>query len=110
MEDSKKRKAEGKDGNGASGSDRYHHRVEELPAALTAHQARMLVDVMKDGDVREALVSAAMSHSAVADAIMEVVGRDSQQRRIFVRGLDFNTTNETLRRIFVSFGDVEDLQ
>ena len=93
MEDGKKRKFENGSGSGWS-----------------SDQVRLLIDAMKEGDLRSALVKAAEAHADVANNLMESVGSDPQNRRVFVRGLQPDISNETLRKVFGQYGEIEDCQ
>ncbi|XP_059645366.1 UBP1-associated protein 2B-like [Cornus florida] len=56
----------------------------------------------------EFLVDAAADDAALSDSIREAADRDVSHRKIFVHGLGWDTTRETLVSIFESFGDIED--
>ncbi|KAL2630422.1 hypothetical protein R1flu_015108 [Riccia fluitans] len=54
------------------------------------------------------LQDAAIRHMDVLDEIRKLADKDPAHRKIFVRGLGWDTTSDTLKSIFSSFGEVEE--
>lgn len=49
-----------------------------------------------------------MRHADVLDAVRLIADRDSTQRKLFIRGLGWETTTEGLRTLFSSYGDLDE--
>ncbi|KAH7298197.1 hypothetical protein KP509_25G031800 [Ceratopteris richardii] len=47
-------------------------------------------------------------YPAIADDIRDVASKDPAHRKLFVRGLSWDTSSETLREVFQHFGEIEE--
>lgn len=54
------------------------------------------------------LENAALNHADVLHEIRKLADKDPGHRKIFVRGLGWDTTTETLKTVFSQFGEVEE--
>ncbi|KAK9674163.1 hypothetical protein RND81_12G215400 [Saponaria officinalis] len=97
MDPSKKRKL---DENGSSNLD---------PAqTLTESDARQILESFTADQLRDILQSAVVNHSDVRADVRAVADRDITQRKLFVRGLGWETTSDSLRDIFAVYGELEE--
>ena len=48
------------------------------------------------------------SHPEFLDEILDVVNKDQVYRRLFVRGVGYETSEESVRQVFSAFGDLEE--
>ncbi|PKA64702.1 Heterogeneous nuclear ribonucleoprotein 1 [Apostasia shenzhenica] len=79
-----------------------------LPADLTPEDARKIIDSFSPDQLRE-IVSKAMCRDAVVlDDVRRLADRDPVQRKLFIRGLGWETTTEKLRSLFSNYGDLEE--
>lgn len=103
MDFSKKRKA---DENGTSIA---FSGVDTSPSPnLTPDDARKIIETFTHDQLLDILQNAAVRHSDVLDAVRSIADHDTTQRKLFIRGLGFDTTTDRLRSIFSSYGDLEE--
>ncbi|XP_022983020.1 UBP1-associated protein 2C-like [Cucurbita maxima] len=93
MEDLKKRKLEATVGNGEFSS------VEHLRSLLEPLPKPQLVDL---------LARLGSQYPSIAEEIKSVASADPVNRKLFVRGLAWNTTSETLCATFSVHGEIEE--
>ncbi|XP_050376938.1 UBP1-associated protein 2A [Argentina anserina] len=86
----------GSEQNGRSGEDDEDEPIQDLLEPFSKDQ---LVTLLKE---------AAESHRDVADRIRKVADEDPIHRKIFVHGLGWDTTAETLTSVFTEYGEIED--
>ena len=67
---------------------------------------KKILEVVGSDQVVDLVLTAAALHRDFLEVINDVVGKDSASRKLFVRGLGFDTTNDTLREAFVVHGEV----
>ncbi|CAA0842808.1 UBP1-associated protein 2C [Striga hermonthica] len=100
MEDVKKRKLE-QIGNG-----------QPLPnltdAAASAEELRALLDPLSKPQLVDILARAGSRYPSIAEEIKSVASSDPALRKLFVRGLAWNTTSETLCAAFQEHGEIEE--
>ena len=53
-------------------------------------------------------VSSIESHPEFLDDVLNVVNKDQVHRRLFVRGVGYDTTEEAVRREFSQYGELEE--
>lgn len=99
MDLTKKRKL---DENGAGSAD------SELSNALTQQDARKIVERLSNDQLVDVLSAAVSRHPDVLDAVRSVADADPTQRKLFIRGLGWDTTTESLRGIFSAYGELEE--
>ncbi|KAL6991198.1 hypothetical protein U1Q18_009316 [Sarracenia purpurea var. burkii] len=103
MDPSKKRKA---DENG----DAFTVASDEAPQPnlLTTDDARTIIEPFSHEHLLDILQAAVVRHPDVLDAVRSVADADPAKRKLFVRGLGWETTTEKLRSIFSSSGVLEE--
>jgi heterogeneous nuclear ribonucleoprotein A1/A3 len=72
-----------------------------IQALLEAFPKEQLVELLRD---------AAVGHGDVLAAVRVAADADPAQRKIFVHGLGWDTTVDTLKEAFSSYGEIEDLK
>lgn len=97
MDPTKKRKL---DENGITSPDQT--------LTLTPADARKILDPFSPDQLLDILQNAVVSHPDVLDAVRSVADRDVTQRKLFIRGLGWETTSDSLRSVFAIFGDLEE--
>ncbi|PSS05854.1 UBP1-associated protein like [Actinidia chinensis var. chinensis] len=98
MDSIKKRKL---DENGQADSDGG-------PSQLTADDTRKIIDSFTHDQLLEIVQNATVRHHDVLEAVRSVADRDPAQRKLFIRGLGWDTTTEKLRALFAAYGDIEE--
>ncbi|XP_057506450.1 UBP1-associated protein 2C-like [Actinidia eriantha] len=98
MDPTKKRKL---DENGQADSDCG-------PSQLTADDARKIIDSFTHDQLFEIVQNAAVRHHDVLESVRAVADRDPARRKLFIRGLGWDTTTEKLRALFAAYGDLEE--
>ncbi|OVA09196.1 RNA recognition motif domain [Macleaya cordata] len=95
----KKRKA---DENGTIASD------VASATKLSPEDTRKIIEPFTQEQLLDILQDAASRHIDVLDAVRSIADRDPTQRKLFIRGLGWDTTTEGLRTLFSSYGDLEE--
>ncbi|XP_024974568.1 UBP1-associated protein 2C-like [Cynara cardunculus var. scolymus] len=95
MEDLKKRKLE-ETANG------------EITANTSEEQLRSLLDPLAKTQLVDLLSKLGCQYPSIAEEIKSVASADPANRKLFVRGLAWNTTTETLCAAFVEHGEIEE--
>ncbi|EXC19708.1 Heterogeneous nuclear ribonucleoprotein [Morus notabilis] len=72
---------------------------EPIEKLLEAFGKEQLVNLLRE---------AAEKHCDVADRVRKIGNEDQALRKIFIRGLEWATTSETLRSVFEEYGEIED--
>lgn len=90
--------------------DSKKRKMEEngVVESISKEDAKKILDLFSKEQLLEILVGAAVSHPDVLDEIRKLADKDPAHRKIFVRGLGWDTTSETLKGIFSQFGEVEE--
>ncbi|KAJ1283220.1 hypothetical protein BS78_03G111800 [Paspalum vaginatum] len=78
---------------------------ESDPASI-----QTLLDLFPKDQLVELLRDAAVAHRDVLNTIRRVADADPAQRKIFVHGLGWDTTTDTLTEAFGPYGEIEDLR
>lgn len=99
MDPSKRRKL---DENGISATD-----IETL-TKLTPEDTRKIIEPFTQEQLLDIVQNAAVRHVDVLDAVRSIADRDPAQRKLFIRGLGWETTTEGLRTLFSSYGELEE--
>ncbi|KAL0001452.1 hypothetical protein SO802_015233 [Lithocarpus litseifolius] len=103
MDLTKKRKLD-ENGVGLTVSD-----MDPSVPKLTPEDVRKIVDRIVDkGKLIDIVSNAASRHVDVLDAVRSLADSDSSQRKLFIRGLGWDTTTEGLRSLFSSYGELEE--
>jgi heterogeneous nuclear ribonucleoprotein A1/A3 len=93
--DFKKRKVE--DNNGST-----------VVAEITKEDVKKLIEPFNKEQLMEILQDAATRHNDVLEEIRKLADKDPAHRKIFVRGLGWDTTSDTVKSIFSTFGELEE--
>ncbi|CAM6094680.1 unnamed protein product [Calypogeia fissa] len=75
---------------------------------ITKEDVKKLIEPFNKEQLVEILQDAATRHTDVLEEIRKLADKDPAHRKIFVRGLGWDTTSDTLKTIFSSFGEVEE--
>ncbi|XP_014509138.1 UBP1-associated protein 2C [Vigna radiata var. radiata] len=111
MDFSKKRKTEENgdaDSLSSPPSQAFPPATVPTTAPLAAEDIRKILRPFSQEQLLDLLQSASLRHSDVLDAVRAVADRDSTLRKLFVRGLAGETTSETLRSVFSTFGELDE--
>ncbi|PNX72910.1 RNA-binding (RRM/RBD/RNP motif) family protein [Trifolium pratense] len=97
MDPTKKRKL---DENGFGGeADHLKLSPSEARKVIERFTPDQLIDILRDAVVR---------HPDVLSAVRAVADTDISQRKLFIRGLGWDTTTEGLRSLFSTYGELEE--
>ncbi|EFJ38326.1 hypothetical protein SELMODRAFT_163608 [Selaginella moellendorffii] len=94
-EDTKKRKLNSDDSNGYS-------------VSLSKDDLKRLLEPLSKEQLVALLIDAGSQYPAVADDIRDVASKDPAHRKLFVRGLAWETTSQALRDAFQHYGEIEE--
>lgn len=75
---------------------------------LTPEDARKFIEPFSVEQLLDILQDAVIRHPDVLDAVRFIADRDPVQRKLFIRGLGWDTTTEGLRTLFSSYGELEE--
>ncbi|KAI3939599.1 hypothetical protein MKX01_038554 [Papaver californicum] len=95
----KKRKA---DENGTVASDGIS------ATKVSTEDTRKIIEPFTQEQLLDILQDAVSRHADVLDAVRLIADRDPTQRKLFIRGLGWETTTEGLRTLFSSYGDLDE--
>ncbi|GMH25566.1 hypothetical protein Nepgr_027409 [Nepenthes gracilis] len=83
--------------------------IEADPSLQLTHEdARKIIEPFSVEQLLEILQNAVVSHPDVLDAVRSIADRDLAQRKLFIRGLGWETTSDSLRSLFAAFGELEE--
>ncbi|KAL7603291.1 UBP1-associated protein 2C [Lactuca sativa] len=110
MELSKKRKTEE---NGVLYTTAGPNDVVAPPLSLSScslspQDARKILEPFTKEQLLDVLQTVVVRDVAVLDAVRSIADSDPTQRKLFIRGIGWETTSEKLRSIFSSFGELEE--
>ncbi|EFJ23104.1 hypothetical protein SELMODRAFT_151090 [Selaginella moellendorffii] len=105
QEDSKKRKIKEESDLHDAPMEGYEAPV---PLRLSRDDLKRLLEPLSKEQLVALLTDAGSQYSAVADDIREVASKDPAHRKLFVRGLAWETTSQDLRDAFEQFGEIEE--
>ncbi|KAJ7516573.1 hypothetical protein O6H91_22G063600 [Diphasiastrum complanatum] len=75
---------------------------------ISKEDVKKLLDILTPEQVNEILQDAAVQHEEVLEEIRKHADKDPVHRKIFVRGLGWDTTTDTLKSVFSQYGELED--
>ncbi|KAL5989614.1 hypothetical protein ACLOJK_010507 [Asimina triloba] len=78
------------------------------PSKLTLEDARKILEPFSGDQLLDILQNAVIRHPDVLDAVRSVADRDLTQRKLFIRGLGWDTTTDGLRSLFSAYGDLDE--
>ncbi|KAL6992411.1 hypothetical protein U1Q18_010520, partial [Sarracenia purpurea var. burkii] len=102
MDSSKKRKADENGGAFAANDG------TPPPNLLSPEDARKIIEPFTREQLLNILQPAVVVHLDVLDAIRSIADADPAKRKLFIRGLGWDTTTEKLRNLFSTFGELEE--
>ncbi|KAL0338006.1 UNVERIFIED_CONTAM: UBP1-associated protein 2A [Sesamum calycinum] len=102
MEDLKKRKLE------EVGNGQLLPNLNESEASSTVEELRGLLDPLAKPQLVDLLARAGSQYPSIAEEIKSVASADPALRKLFVRGLAWNTSSETLCAAFQEHGEIEE--
>ncbi|XP_057854588.2 UBP1-associated protein 2C [Cryptomeria japonica] len=94
--DAKKRKVEENGGTG------------EVEVAVAAEDVGKMIESFSREQLVEIVQEAGAKHLDVLEAIRGIADKDPALRKLFVRGLGWDTTTESLKSLFSHFGELEE--
>ncbi|GKC77308.1 UBP1-associated protein 2C-like protein [Tanacetum coccineum] len=97
MDPSKKRKTED---NGLT--------ITTTTTPLTPSDARKILETLTKDQLLNILQPVLVRDSAVLDAVRAIADADPTQRKLFIRGIGWETTSEKLRTVFSAYGELEE--
>lgn len=104
MVDLKKRKY---DDNGVVLTD--HEPMTTLgPNMLTVEDSRKILEPFSREQLLGIVQTALLRHLDVLEAVRSIADRDLTQRKLFIRGLGWETTTDKLRSLFSQYGELEE--
>ncbi|XP_041998876.1 UBP1-associated protein 2C-like [Salvia splendens] len=102
MEDLKKRKLD------ELGNSEVSPNSKDSTANSTIEELRALLDPLAKPQLVDILARAGSQYPSIAEEIKSVASADPALRKLFVRGLAWNTTSETLCAAFIEHGEIEE--
>ncbi|GFP78647.1 ubp1-associated protein 2c [Phtheirospermum japonicum] len=78
------------------------------PLMLTPEDARHIVEPFTHDQLLEIVQNALLRHPDVLDAVRSFADRDVAQRKLFIRGIGWETTTEKLSALFSVYGVLEE--
>lgn len=74
---------------------------------FTKEDAEKILECFSKEDLTEVLKSALKKHGDIGKDIADLALKDSAKRKLFVRGLAWDTKLETLKSVFSAYGEIE---
>ncbi|KAI3466061.1 hypothetical protein Pfo_022724 [Paulownia fortunei] len=78
------------------------------PLMLTLDDARKILEPFTHDQLLEIVQNALLRHPDVLEGVRSFADRDTTQRKLFIRGLGWETTTEKLRALFSSYGELDE--
>lgn len=75
---------------------------------LSIADARKIIEPFTHDQLLDIVQNAILRHLDVLNAVRSIADRDPAQRKLFIRGLGWDTTNEKLASIFSTYGELEE--
>ncbi|XP_062096990.1 UBP1-associated protein 2C [Humulus lupulus] len=104
MDPSKKRKMEENGVVSAAAGDPF----DPSHSKLSPEDARKLIDRFTPDQLLDILQEAVVRHPDVLDSVRSIADPDTAQRKLFIRGLGWDTTTDGLRALFSAYGELEE--
>ncbi|CAA3005225.1 UBP1-associated 2C-like [Olea europaea subsp. europaea] len=79
-----------------------------IPYKLTLDDARKIIEPFPHEQLLEIVQNAVLRHPDVLDAVRSIADRDMTQRKLFIRGLGWETTTDKLRALFSGYGELDE--
>lgn len=78
------------------------------PSHVSADIARLIIDPLPKEQLLDIVVQATLRHPDILDEVRKFADRDPVHRKIFVRGLGWETNTDSLKGVFSQFGELEE--
>ncbi|KAL3508746.1 hypothetical protein ACH5RR_028147 [Cinchona calisaya] len=78
------------------------------PFNLSVEDARKIIEPFTREQLLEIVQSGLLRHVDVLDLVRSIADRDPAQRKLFIRGLGWETTADKLRSLFSQYGELEE--
>uniref|UniRef100_A0A803QHL2 RRM domain-containing protein n=1 Tax=Cannabis sativa TaxID=3483 RepID=A0A803QHL2_CANSA len=75
---------------------------------LSPHDARKIIDRFTPDQLLDILQEAMIRHPDVLESVRSIADSDTSQRKLFIRGLGWDTTTDGLRSLFSAYGELEE--
>ncbi|KAL3841210.1 hypothetical protein ACJIZ3_025801 [Penstemon smallii] len=102
MEEMKKRKIE------EVGNGQFLSNLNQTSSSSTVEELRALLDPLAKPQLVDLLSKLGSQYPSIAEEIKSVASADPAFRKLFVRGLAWNTSSETLCAAFQEHGEIEE--
>ncbi|CAI9757063.1 unnamed protein product [Fraxinus pennsylvanica] len=79
-----------------------------IPYKLTPDDARKIIEPFSHEQLLEIVQNAVLRHPDVLDAVRSIADRDMTLRKLFIRGLGWETTTDKLRALFSGYGELDE--
>ncbi|CAI9755174.1 unnamed protein product [Fraxinus pennsylvanica] len=79
-----------------------------VPSVLSPEDAQKILEPFTKEQLLPILRGAVLRHPDVLEAVRTVADADPVQRKLFVRGLGWETTTEKLRQVFSAYGELDE--
>ncbi|CAO2824976.1 unnamed protein product [Amaranthus hypochondriacus] len=107
MDSSKKRKAD-ENGNSFTSDQALISPSDSQPQTLTLEDARNLLKDFSHDELLNLCQNAVVRHPDILSSARVIADTDVSRRKLFVRGLGPQTTTESLKSLFLSFGELDE--
>ncbi|KAL2484279.1 UBP1-associated protein 2C-like [Forsythia ovata] len=82
--------------------------VPPVPSILSPEDAQKILEPFTKEQLLTIIRAAVLRHPDVLEAVRTVADADPVQRKLFVRGLGWETTTEKLRQVFSAYGELDE--
>ncbi|XP_073312478.1 UBP1-associated protein 2C-like [Primulina huaijiensis] len=107
MDFNKKRKADENGGSYSVHSD-LDNTVASVLGNLSSEDAEKILDPLSKDQLLPILRAAILRHPDILEEVRTVADADPVRRKLFVRGLGWETTTEKLRLVFSAYGEIDE--
>lgn len=107
MDFNKKRKADENGGAYSAHSD-LENTVASVLGSLSPEDAEKILDPLSKDQLLPVLRAAILRHPDILEEVRTVADADPVRRKLFVRGLGWETTTEKLRVVFSAYGEIDE--
>ncbi|CAI9088776.1 OLC1v1023200C1 [Oldenlandia corymbosa var. corymbosa] len=77
-------------------------------AGISVEDSRKILEPFTREQLLEIVQTALLRHVDVLESVRSIADRDPAQRKLFIRGLGWDTTTEKLRALFAQYGELEE--
>ncbi|KAL4204609.1 hypothetical protein AMTRI_Chr01g132820 [Amborella trichopoda] len=81
---------------------------ENGSGTISVEDARKIIEPFTQEQLLDILQEATARHPDVLDLVRAIADRDPTDRKLFIRGLGWDTTTESLRTLFSQYGEIEE--